>query len=60
MIGQKYFKIKCNFIELLYFKLLIFPPRRITQEANFLVTEKTGQYSTTEGNSEKGTVVNIK
>lgn len=34
--------------------------RRITQEANFLVTEKTGQYSTTEGNSEKGTIVNIK
>lgn len=31
--------------------------RRITQEANFLVTENTGQYSTTEGNSGKGKLV---
>lgn len=38
---------------------LIFPPRRITQEANFLVTENTGQYCTTEGYSEKGKIVNI-
>lgn len=28
--------------------------RRITQETNFLVTENTGQYLTTEGNSQKG------
>lgn len=50
MTGQACHKIECKPPHFFFFS----SPRRITQETNFLVTENTGQYLTTEGNSQKG------
>lgn len=49
-IGQNCHRLNMN--NLIFF--FVFSPRRIAQEANFLVIDNTGQYFTTEGNSQKG------
>lgn len=54
MIGWLIAK-RLNLNNLVFFCFFFFPLlRSITQEANFLVTENTGQYFTTERNNQKG------